>query len=135
IIQVEMLKRSYDEASGVYTVKRFDVPILEHFPTKWYEVSLVSPIAQQILGENEALEFGEQPSWTEENFEERVQVFESMCRPACYMVKEMDGMGFYNDNGLDIGLATPGSSAMSSTASNTTYMAVPQLPPRDPLQW
>lgn len=47
------------------------------------------------------LVLGEEPSWTPEKLSE-VNAAQSMYLPACEMLKQMDGVGFYNDNEVDV---------------------------------
>ena len=95
ITEVYALAVAVHERERIYAAWEAENVMSAGGPGKWYEVSLVSPNAQKFLEENAVLEFGEEAAWTEEMFDESVQVFESLCGPASYIVKKMDGMGFY----------------------------------------
>lgn len=72
----------------------------------WHEVSISSIIAVNEFEENKILEFGDEASWTPESLS-RQNVAEAMYRPACEMLKQMDGIGYWNDNGIEDDQAAP----------------------------
>ena len=53
---------------------------------------------EKVLRENEKLDFGEQTDWKNEDIIEK-NVGTNLCTMACTIIKHIDGMGFYNDNG------------------------------------
>lgn len=63
----------------------------------WYEVSISCPLISKALKINETLELGEEANWQPD---EVSVLAENLVRPACQMLKQMDGVGFYNNNGL-----------------------------------
>jgi hypothetical protein len=65
----------------------------------WYEMSITSAEAQEAFKENLNLDFGEETEWNEDLLLETGIVMKDMCEPANYLIKKMDGIGFYNDNG------------------------------------
>lgn len=67
----------------------------------WHEVSISCPKADEIFELNKTLELGEEASWTAERLS-TVDAVSSLYLPACEMVKHMDGVGFYNDNGMSV---------------------------------
>jgi len=72
----------------------------------WHEVRISSIEADKIFEENETLEFGDEASWTPEILSTK-HVAGTLCRPACEMLKQMDGIGFWNDNGIEDDKAAP----------------------------
>jgi len=62
----------------------------------WYETSISCPPIDSALKVSQTLEIGEEASWTSEEVSDFV---ENLIRPACQMLKQMDGVGYYNDNG------------------------------------
>lgn len=67
----------------------------------WHEVSISCPSADEIFEQNKTLELGEEASWTAERLS-AVGAVSSLYRPACQMVKQMDGVGFYNNNEMSV---------------------------------
>jgi hypothetical protein len=136
ITEVHDLKFEKHSNKNTYYAFEAESVMEEGKPTMWYQMSLTSPIAERVLEENINLEFGEQTTWSEGDFDERVHVFKSLCLPACYMVKKMDGMGYYNDNGY---LAPPVPSALPAMAptvvSETIQLDNVYVPPSHPTQW
>ncbi|KAF5023319.1 hypothetical protein F66182_4627 [Fusarium sp. NRRL 66182] len=65
---------------------------------QWFEAGITSFQAEELLKENEELEFGEKSHWTPETME-RKGVFKSICEPPLRMVSQMDQVGNSNDNG------------------------------------
>ena len=66
----------------------------------WYEASISSIRAENVLRENSEIEFGEEVQWTTSKLREE-GVFKSLYRPAIAMVEAMDDIGCCNDNGGD----------------------------------
>lgn len=64
----------------------------------WYEVSVSSTRMEELLQQNETLAPGEEAEWTMEQLEQE-RVFEDIYRPACQIVKRMDGVGVECNNG------------------------------------
>jgi hypothetical protein len=67
----------------------------------WYEVSISSPLVDDALAQNKLLSLGDEADWTAERFS-KMDIAEKTCLPACQMLKQMDGIGYYNDNGIDV---------------------------------
>ncbi|KUJ11122.1 uncharacterized protein LY89DRAFT_237325 [Mollisia scopiformis] len=65
----------------------------------WWEASISSPRGDKILEENQSLELGDEPSWSAKDMEES-DVASSLYAPACEMLRQMDGVGFENRNGM-----------------------------------
>ncbi|ROW11564.1 hypothetical protein VMCG_01472 [Cytospora schulzeri] len=65
----------------------------------WYEASVSSARMEGLLQQNEALVPGDEVEWTLEQLEKE-GVFEDMYRPACQIVRRMDGVGVKCDNGM-----------------------------------
>ena len=85
----------------------------------WQEVSISCPKADHILEQNKTLELGEETSWTPEKLS-AVDTLPSLYLPACEMIKQMDGVGFYNNNEIPI-LATPAHSLAEFQAPPEYY--------------
>lgn len=66
------------------------------FNESWYEVDITCPDIDEALENNELLSVGEEAAW---NSEEIGKLVDNIVRPACQMLRRMDGVGFYNDNG------------------------------------
>ncbi|KAI0419176.1 hypothetical protein F5X98DRAFT_385034 [Xylaria grammica] len=66
-------------------------------PLLWYEAVLKSDTFSMAFEQNEKLEFGEEVRWTTEELVKTGAVWE-LIRTAAFMVKKMDGVGFWNDN-------------------------------------
>jgi hypothetical protein len=62
----------------------------------WFEVGIFSTTAQELFKENQVLEFGDEVDWTTESMLSK-GVAEAIYSPACEMLKQMDGVGFWND--------------------------------------
>lgn len=65
----------------------------------WQEVSITSVAMNNLLEQNTNLELGEEVSWTVQDLEAR-KISNTFIKPACIMLAQMDGVGFYN-NGQD----------------------------------
>ena len=66
----------------------------------WHEVGISCPEADEMFDENKKIELGEEASWNPRKLAE-INALQSLYRPACEMLKQMDGVGFYNDNEID----------------------------------
>jgi hypothetical protein len=67
----------------------------------WHEVSISCPKADEMFEQNNSVELGEETSWDSKKLSE-IHAAQSLCLPACAMLKQMDGVGFYNDNNIDV---------------------------------
>jgi hypothetical protein len=65
----------------------------------WFEVSIHSTKVDEVLAQNEKLGLGDEAAWLPEHF---VDAAQALYLPACEMLKQMDGVGYHNDNGKDI---------------------------------
>lgn len=64
----------------------------------WYQLSIMSPAIDVLLRPNEELEFGDV---TELRLDDLAKtVVADLCRPACEVVRNIDGVGFYNNNNI-----------------------------------
>ncbi|KAI0106226.1 hypothetical protein GGR51DRAFT_571531 [Nemania sp. FL0031] len=68
-------------------------------PLKWYEVSLRSATFSEAFQQNEKLELGDETKWTPELH--KSGAVEELVRKAAQVVKNMDGIGYWNDNHQD----------------------------------
>ncbi|PMD26780.1 hypothetical protein NA56DRAFT_654562 [Hyaloscypha hepaticicola] len=68
---------------------------------EWFEVSISSTHLNGFLEQNEKLVLGEEAKWTPEEISD-LDVAKSIYLPALEMLKQMDGVGQYNHNCLDI---------------------------------
>ena len=66
----------------------------------WHEVSISCPKANEMFEQNKSIELGDEAPWTPETLS-NIDAVQSMYLPACEMLKQMDGVGFYNDNAID----------------------------------
>ncbi|KAF2967186.1 hypothetical protein GQX73_g6365 [Xylaria multiplex] len=66
-------------------------------PRCWYEASLKSDTFSNAFKQNEQLEFGDEVEWKSEELLKTGTV-ENLIRKAADMVKNMDGVGYWNDN-------------------------------------
>lgn len=77
---------------------------IDEAPTKklrqWWEASISSADADEVLEENKSLELGDEPGWTHETLS-NMHVASALYLPACEMLKKMDGVGFLNRNGIE----------------------------------
>ncbi|KAJ4137777.1 hypothetical protein NW768_003367 [Fusarium equiseti] len=65
---------------------------------QWYEATISSIKAEDVLQENVGLELGEQASWSTDELK-RHGAFKAVCEPAIRMVRQMDKVGNSNENG------------------------------------
>lgn len=99
IIEVHDLYFDKHDMRNLYSVYTPEtIANREHQPM-WYEISLSSTVANKAFQENVNLEFGEESEWTEQALLDQEKFLQDLYLPANCMVKKMDGMGFYNDNG------------------------------------
>ncbi|KAI0449312.1 hypothetical protein F5B21DRAFT_518243 [Xylaria acuta] len=66
-------------------------------PLVWYEAVLKSDTLSKAFEQNENLELGNEVEWTSEDILKSGAV-EALIRKAADMVKNMDGVGYWNDN-------------------------------------
>ncbi|APA05916.1 hypothetical protein sscle_01g006860 [Sclerotinia sclerotiorum 1980 UF-70] len=85
------MERNSEEVSS-YSEEKKD-PGME---TNWQEVSITSVPMNNLLQQNMKLELGEEVQWTIQDLAEK-NVSNSFIKPACTMLVQMDGVGFYND--------------------------------------
>ncbi|POS87467.1 hypothetical protein EPUL_001041 [Erysiphe pulchra] len=67
----------------------------------WYEVSISSVRLNNELTKNQKLELGELAEWSFEGIGLSSLAY-SIYSPACWLLERLDGVGSFNDNGLDI---------------------------------
>ncbi|QSZ33970.1 hypothetical protein DSL72_005550 [Monilinia vaccinii-corymbosi] len=79
--------------------------LVYHFPEEknepgmeksWHEASITSVTMNKLLQQNVHLELGEEVSWTVPDLAVK-RVSNTLIEPACAMLAQMDGVGFYND--------------------------------------
>lgn len=63
---------------------------------RWYEASISSKALKNLLVENESLTFAEEANWSV-NDVLNVGIGVDMCEFACKMVRNIDGLGYFND--------------------------------------
>ncbi|KAJ8071133.1 hypothetical protein OCU04_001473 [Sclerotinia nivalis] len=85
------MERNSEEVS-TYSEEKKD-PSME---TNWQEVSITSVAMNNLLQQNMKLELGEEVRWTIQDLAVK-KVSNSFIKPACTMLVQMDGVGFYND--------------------------------------
>jgi len=81
----------------------------------WFEVSISSSQLDSLLEQNKTLELGEEAKWTPEGLS-RLGFGQSICLRACEMLKQMDGIGQYNNNEVEM---RPAQAVMENKASRT----------------
>jgi hypothetical protein len=64
----------------------------------WYEMSVSSVAVEESLHENSTVELGKETAWTERTLAGKGTILSDICLPANFLVKRLDGMGFYNSN-------------------------------------
>jgi hypothetical protein len=74
---------------------------------RWFTASIESVRANEILAQNATLELGEEAGWTPKSFA-MASILDDFCIPACGMLKQMDGVGYHNNNGIRRSTATAG---------------------------
>ncbi|KAF7959887.1 hypothetical protein EAE96_001490 [Botrytis aclada] len=88
-----------DQGISVYVFQEEKKEI--NVETNWQEVSITSVAMDKLLEQNMALELGEEVQWTVQDLAAK-KVSNALIKPACTMLAQMDGVGFYND-GQDLG--------------------------------
>lgn len=68
-----------------------------HQEFNWFEASVSSTKGEELLRQNLTLELGEETAWRVQDFKKE-EVLPALYRPACAMIKKMDGVGAYNEN-------------------------------------
>ncbi|RDL38391.1 uncharacterized protein BP5553_02731 [Venustampulla echinocandica] len=66
----------------------------------WYQASISCIKAHEMLKENKTLELGEEAGWTPVSLS-RIDTAKALVVPACQMLKQMDAIGYHNDNGVE----------------------------------
>ncbi len=66
---------------------------------RWYEVAISSSEFDKLLEQNKSLELGDEAGWTVEKLAD-IGAAETFILPACQMLKQMDGIGCRNENGV-----------------------------------
>ncbi|KAH8674739.1 hypothetical protein BGZ60DRAFT_557090 [Tricladium varicosporioides] len=98
-------EKTADEQSVVYVCSQFlstAKPCEIHgWMSTWYEVNISSLTANQLFKQNETLELGNEAAWTIEDIS-KLNAAQDLYLPACEMLKQMDGIGYHNDNGMDL---------------------------------
>ncbi|KAK7415506.1 hypothetical protein QQX98_005859 [Neonectria punicea] len=64
---------------------------------RWFEASIGSTRADELLRENIRLEFGNRTAWTADQFQNE-NIIKTLCKPALEMVNQMDEIGQTNQN-------------------------------------
>jgi hypothetical protein len=100
--------------------------------TNWFEVSLASVTMDEFLEENPQLQLGQESQWRLKDLSKN-KVSECLIRPACEMLTQMDGVGFYNDNGLRKKIRD--SSRQQSSAQDSPVRHVPIRDPVAGVEW
>jgi hypothetical protein len=67
--------------------------------SSWHEVSIASAQATKAFEENKSLKLGEEAAWTADSISSAAW---DMCSPACEMLKQMDDIGWNNENGVPL---------------------------------
>lgn len=67
----------------------------------WVELSISSVRLDKELIKNQKLELGELAEWSFEG-KGLSSIAHSIYSPACWLLEKLDGVGSFNDNGLDI---------------------------------
>lgn len=67
-------------------------------PSRWYEAAVISATLEDVFKANTIISVGEKANWEVENLKE-MGAFPSLYQPALEMVKQMDHIGWNNDNG------------------------------------
>jgi hypothetical protein len=67
----------------------------------WHEASISSAKIDELLKQNISLELGEEAEWSPEMLD-KPDAADSIILPACEMLRQMDGVGMHNNNGVDL---------------------------------
>ncbi|RKF76626.1 hypothetical protein GcM1_225001 [Golovinomyces cichoracearum] len=86
----------------------------------WYEVAISSKRIDDALSKYQGLELGELPDWQTKSLESSFSP-RSIYRPACWMLRTLDGIGNHNDNGLEIGKYSPTRSNLHQSSASVYY--------------
>ncbi|RYP85982.1 hypothetical protein DL769_000845 [Monosporascus sp. CRB-8-3] len=93
---------TYMEPQGDGTIKYFSEAFSgvadKGQPPMWIEASIHSNMVAEAFEENESLEVGDEAKWSAEELSES-GVFDDLIRTATQMVKQMDGVGYWSNNG------------------------------------
>lgn len=83
----------------------------------WQEAAIISTRINDLVAANEKLELGDRAGWTQVDMNDTVM---DMCSPAFELLKQMDGVGWEDENGVQI-------AAQSSTSEYTSeYTSAPK---------
>jgi hypothetical protein len=66
---------------------------------RWFTASIESVRGKEILAQNADLELGDEAGWTPETFA-KADILGDLYIPACQMLKQIDGVGYHNNNGV-----------------------------------
>lgn len=103
VFSLNVQSKPYPERNSVIYEARRGSNDVE--PTKklnyWFEVAITCPKLDEQLKKNENLRLGEEAAWTAESLH-NFNCAESLLVPTCQMVRQMDGVGHSNDNGIDV---------------------------------
>ncbi|RKF63772.1 hypothetical protein OnM2_023046 [Erysiphe neolycopersici] len=89
--------------------------ISSHILRLWYEISISSVSLNNELTKNQNLELGELAQWSFEGTG-LSSIAYSIYSPACWLLERLDGIGSFNDNGLDIQESSPVTSDIKPAA-------------------
>lgn len=65
---------------------------------KWWEASITSVQLDKVVEENQKLLLGDEPAWAATSLDPNIAT--TLFLPACEMLKQMDGIGQHNKNGI-----------------------------------
>lgn len=82
----------------------------------WQEVSITSSQISDIVRANEKLELGDQAGWTPADMSGAAV---DMCSHAFPMLRQMDGVGWEDENGVQIAVQTKDSNRQTSAPQYT----------------
>jgi hypothetical protein len=88
----------------------------------WHEVNISSAKADEVFEQNKKLELGGEAGWTPVTLA-KVNAAQAMYLPACGMIKQMDGVGYWNENGVD------------SKKAMSTLTSASRRPPQQMVFW
>ncbi|KAK7426145.1 hypothetical protein QQZ08_007311 [Neonectria magnoliae] len=86
---------------------------------RWFEASIGSSRANELLRENIRLEFGNRTTWTTDQFKKE-NIIKALCKPALEMVNQMDEIGQTNQNNEGPKVSRRGLKTLPN--SNKNYM-------------
>ncbi|KAK1764637.1 hypothetical protein QBC33DRAFT_457042 [Phialemonium atrogriseum] len=93
------------------------------FPDRWYEASVTSAVAEDMLCQNESLCFAARADWDFESLKD-AGALNAILKPALRMLQEMDSVGAGNDN-RQAGM-------MKLPRPNNTFVPAPGVQVEDP---